>query len=253
MSGTRWVARRTPHLSCSGCSGAITALTCALYILCHPQHLHGKYALHPFLDRRLPIITDAIAVDMSFGTGAVKMTPAHDPNDYEVGMRHKLDFINILNDDGTLNANAGPEFEGMKRFHARRKVVDEMKKKGLYVGDAENPMSIPVCAKSGDFIESVMKPQWWVSQKSLAEKAIEVRFSLFFIALYACLVVLILRSITHLCSAPGLASSRSARRLRRASGTGGSKTSRTGAFPGNCGGDTALRRTLSRSKARSRT
>ncbi|TKA55374.1 hypothetical protein B0A53_02298 [Rhodotorula sp. CCFEE 5036] len=137
------------------------------------KHLHGKYALHPFLDRRLPIITDAIAVDMSFGTGAVKMTPAHDPNDYEVGMRHKLDFINILNDDGTLNANAGPEFEGMKRFHARRKVVDEMKKKGLYVGDAENPMSIPVCAKSGDFIESVMKPQWWVSQKSLAEKAIE--------------------------------------------------------------------------------
>lgn len=112
---------------------------------------------------------------MSFGTGAVKMTPAHDPNDYEVGMRHQLEFINILNDDGTLNSNAGPEFEGMKRFHARVKVVDDMKKKGLYVGDAENPMSIPVCAKSGDFIESVMKPQWWVSCKSLAEKAIEVR------------------------------------------------------------------------------
>ncbi|KAK4332340.1 Valine--tRNA ligase, mitochondrial [Rhodotorula toruloides] len=137
------------------------------------KHLHGKYALHPFLDRRLPIITDSIAVDMSFGTGAVKMTPAHDPNDYEVGMRHKLDFINILNDDGTLNANAGPEFEGMKRFHARKKVVEEMKKKGLYVGDAENPMSIPVCSKSGDFIESVMKPQWWVSCKALADKAIE--------------------------------------------------------------------------------
>lgn len=112
---------------------------------------------------------------MSFGTGAVKMTPAHDPNDYEVGMRHQLEFINILNDDGTLNSNAGPEFEGLKRFHARVKVVDEMKKKGLYVGDAENPMSIPVCAKSGDFIESVMKPQWWVSCKGLAEKAIEVR------------------------------------------------------------------------------
>lgn len=75
-----------------------------------PQHLHGKFALHPFLDRRIPIITDEIA-DMEFGTGAVKITPAHDPNDYEVGMRHKLDFINILNDDGTLNANAGPEFQ----------------------------------------------------------------------------------------------------------------------------------------------
>ncbi|BGP44765.1 valine--tRNA ligase [Rhodotorula kratochvilovae] len=137
------------------------------------KHLHGKFAIHPFLGRRIPIITDSIAVDMAFGTGAVKMTPAHDPNDYEVGMRHKLEFINILNDDGTLNANAGPEFEGLKRFHARVKVVEEMKKKGLYVGDAENPMSIPVCAKSGDFIESVMKPQWWVSCKGLAEKAIE--------------------------------------------------------------------------------
>ncbi|GAA5870175.1 hypothetical protein JCM1840_001583 [Sporobolomyces johnsonii] len=137
------------------------------------KHLHGKFAIHPFLGRRIPIITDAIAVDKEFGTGAVKMTPAHDPNDYEVGMRHKLEFINILNDDGTLNANAGPEFEGLKRFHARKKVIEEMKKKGLYVGDAENPMSIPVCAKSGDVIESVMKPQWWVSCKSLAEKAIE--------------------------------------------------------------------------------
>ncbi|GAA5988559.1 hypothetical protein JCM5350_004453 [Sporobolomyces pararoseus] len=147
-------------------------------IAVHPDderytHLHGKFAIHPFLGRRIPIITDSIAVDKEFGTGAVKMTPAHDPNDYEVGMRHKLEFINILNDDGTLNSNAGPEFEGMKRFHARKKVIEEMKKKGLYVGDAENPMQIPVCAKSGDVIESVMKPQWWVSQKTLAEKAIE--------------------------------------------------------------------------------
>jgi valyl-tRNA synthetase len=74
------------------------------------QHLHGKFAVHPFVDRRIPIVTDEIVVDMAFGTGAVKITPAHDPNDYEVGMRHNLDFINILNDDGTLNANAGPHF-----------------------------------------------------------------------------------------------------------------------------------------------
>lgn len=85
-------------------------------IAVHPDdsrysHLHGKFAKHPFLDRRIPIITDSEAVDMEFGTGAVKITPAHDPNDYEVGMRHKLEFINILNDNGTLNANAGPEFE----------------------------------------------------------------------------------------------------------------------------------------------
>ena len=85
-------------------------------IAVHPNdprytHLHGKFATHPFLDRRIPIITDDIIVDMEFGTGAVKITPAHDPNDYEVGMRHKLEFINILNDDGTFNANAGPKFQ----------------------------------------------------------------------------------------------------------------------------------------------
>lgn len=74
------------------------------------KHLHGKFAKHPFLDRKIPIITDDIIVDMEFGTGAVKITPAHDPNDYEVGMRHNLPFINILNDDGTLNENAGEKF-----------------------------------------------------------------------------------------------------------------------------------------------
>jgi valyl-tRNA synthetase len=76
-----------------------------------PQHLHGKFAVHPFADRRIPIVTDDIAVDMTLGTGAVKITPAHDAKDYDTGVRHKLEFINILNDDGTLNANAGPEFQ----------------------------------------------------------------------------------------------------------------------------------------------
>ena len=75
------------------------------------KHLHGKFAKHPFLDRKIPIITDDIIVDMEFGTGAVKITPAHDPNDYEVGMRHNLPFINILNDDGTLNENVGEKFK----------------------------------------------------------------------------------------------------------------------------------------------
>ncbi len=74
------------------------------------QHLHGKFAVHPFVNRRIPIVTDDVIVDMTFGTGAVKITPAHDPNDYDVGIRHKLDFINILNDDGTFNANAGLHF-----------------------------------------------------------------------------------------------------------------------------------------------
>jgi valyl-tRNA synthetase len=82
-----------------------------LCLLTQVQHLHGKFAVHPFLARRIPIVTDSIIVDMEFGTGAVKITPAHDTNDYEVGVRHKLEFINILNDDGTLNANAGEKFK----------------------------------------------------------------------------------------------------------------------------------------------
>ena len=79
-----------------------------LIIRTFPQHLHGKVAVHPFIPgRKIPIVTDSIAVDMEFGTGAVKITPAHDPNDYDVGIRHDLEFINILNDDGTLNENTG--------------------------------------------------------------------------------------------------------------------------------------------------
>jgi valyl-tRNA synthetase len=83
-------------------------------IAVHPDdprytHLHGKYAIHPFIpERKLLIVTDDILVDMGLGTGAVKITPAHDPNDFMCGERHNLEFINILNDDGTLNENAGP-------------------------------------------------------------------------------------------------------------------------------------------------
>jgi valyl-tRNA synthetase len=115
---------------------------------------------------------DDIAVDMSFGTGAVKMTPAHDFNDYEVGKRHNLEFINIMNDDGTFNENAGP-FKGMKRFHVRVAIVEELKKKGLFVGVKENPMVVPLCNKSGDIIEPIMKPQWWVNCKDMADEAIK--------------------------------------------------------------------------------
>lgn len=137
------------------------------------KHLHGRFAVHPFVDRRLPIVTDSIIVDMEFGTGAVKITPAHDGNDYEVGVRHNLPFINILNDDGTLNSNAGGKFQGMKRFHARVAVVQALKEDGLFVDTKDNPMQIPICSKSGDVIEPVLKPQWWVDCKPLAEEALK--------------------------------------------------------------------------------
>ncbi|KAJ1679950.1 valine--tRNA ligase, partial [Spiromyces aspiralis] len=136
------------------------------------KHLHGKYAVHPFCDRRIPIIVDDIIVDPEFGTGAVKITPAHDFNDYEVGKRHNLPCINILNEDGTFNENAGP-YAGQKRFHVRKAIIEDLKAKGLYVDCRDNSMTIPVCIKSGDIIEPLTKPQWWVKCDVLAKPALE--------------------------------------------------------------------------------
>ena len=136
------------------------------------KHLIGKAAKHPFVERRLPIIADDY-VDMEFGTGAVKMTPAHDPNDFKIGRKHNLDFINILTDSGLMNGSTG-SFEGMKRFDARYAVIAALKDKGLYVRDEDNAMSIPRCIKSKDVIEPIMKPQWWMKMKDgLAEPAIK--------------------------------------------------------------------------------
>ncbi|KAH7349379.1 valyl-tRNA synthetase [Plectosphaerella cucumerina] len=137
------------------------------------KHLIGKYAKHPFVDRRLKIVADAKFVDPEFGTGAVKLTPAHDPNDYQMGKNHGLEFINILNDDGTLNDNSG-QFKGQKRFDARYTVVEELTKLGLFVKKEPNPMKIPLCEKSKDVIEPIIKPQWWVQMKDMADAALKV-------------------------------------------------------------------------------
>ncbi|TYJ57165.1 hypothetical protein B9479_002080 [Cryptococcus floricola] len=146
-------------------------------IAVHPDdkrytHLHGKFAVHPFNGRRIPIITDAITVDMEFGTGAVKITPAHDPNDFECGLRNKLEFINLMNDDGTYNENAGP-YKGMKRFHIRNQIIIDLKEKGLFVEQNDNEMQIPICSRSGDVVEQIIKPQWWINCKPLAEDALK--------------------------------------------------------------------------------
>ncbi|KAF9050760.1 valine-tRNA ligase [Hymenopellis radicata] len=140
-----------------------------------PETMLGDTAIavHPDDARYKHLPETDTMVDMEFGTGAVKITPAHDPNDYEVGMRHKLEFINIMNDDGTFNANAGEKFKGMKRFHARVAVVKALQDAGLYIETKDNPMQIPICSKSGDVIEPILKPQWWVNCKPLAEEAIK--------------------------------------------------------------------------------
>lgn len=135
-------------------------------------HLVGKTAIHPFVEgRKLPIIADEY-VDMEFGTGAVKLTPAHDPNDFTLGQQHGLEFINILTDDGFMNENAGP-YKGQKRFDVRYTIQEDLKKKGLYVDKKDNAMKVPLCDKSKDIIEPLMKPQWWVRTKDLAGPALE--------------------------------------------------------------------------------
>ena len=146
-------------------------------IAVHPKderymHLVGKCAIHPFLERRIPIVADEYA-DPEKGTGAVKITPAHDFNDFEVGRRNGLEFINILNDNGTLNGKTG-DFQGVQRFDARYKIIEALKAKGLYVKWENNEMKVPRCQKSKDVIEPIMKPQWWLKMKDgLAPAAIE--------------------------------------------------------------------------------
>ncbi|XP_044258532.1 valine--tRNA ligase [Tribolium madens] len=142
----------------------------------HPEdarykHLHGKQVIHPFCDRKLPIVLDEF-VERDFGTGAVKITPAHDPNDYEVGKRHNLPFITIFDDKGYICGDYG-KFTGMKRFQARKAVIEELKQLGLYVETKNNPMVVPVCSRSKDIIEPMLKPQWYVKCDEMAAKAVE--------------------------------------------------------------------------------
>ncbi|GAM23020.1 hypothetical protein SAMD00019534_061950 [Acytostelium subglobosum LB1] len=134
------------------------------------KHLHGKFVTHPFLNRKLPIITDSILVDMAFGTGVVKITPAHDQNDYETGQRHKLPMINMFTDEGLINENGG-QFQGMKRFDARNAVVEALKEKGLYKGMKDNKMRLGICSRSKDILEPMIKPQWYVNCKDMADNA----------------------------------------------------------------------------------
>ncbi|XP_034193074.1 valyl-tRNA synthetase [Osmia lignaria lignaria] len=129
----------------------------------------GKYVQHPFCDRKLPIIADEF-VEMEFGTGAVKITPAHDPNDYEVGKRHNLPFITVFDDNGNIIGDYG-QFTGIKRFHARTHIITELTAKNLLVEIKDNPMVVPICSRSKDVIEPLMKPQWYIRCNEMAEKA----------------------------------------------------------------------------------
>lgn len=137
------------------------------------KHLHGKYLQHPFLDRRIPIITDGELVDMSFGTGAVKVTPAHDPNDYLCGKRNSLEFITILTEDGKITAANGGPFAGMMRYDARVAMEKALEEMGLLRGKEVNKMRLGICSRSGDIVEPMMTPQWYVNCNSMAKRAVD--------------------------------------------------------------------------------
>jgi valyl-tRNA synthetase len=134
--------------------------------------LHGKRVRHPFVDRTIPIVTDAILVDPKFGTGAVKVTPAHDFNDFATGKRHGLEEINILNLDGTMNASAGP-FAGLDRKEARRAVKKALAEKGLARGVKPHILTLPRCSRSGGVVEPMISTQWFLKMKVMADKALE--------------------------------------------------------------------------------
>ena len=135
-------------------------------------HLVGKELLLPFVNRHIPIIADEY-VDQSFGTGCVKITPAHDPNDFEMGQRHSLESIVVMNPDGTMNAGAG-HFVNMPRELARKQVVAELEAQGLLEKVEEHGHSVGHCSRCNTTVEPMVSKQWFVSMEPLAKPALEV-------------------------------------------------------------------------------
>ena len=131
----------------------------------------GRKVLLPIVNREIPIIADSY-VDMEFGTGVVKITPAHDPNDFEVGKRHNLPVINIMNDDATINKNGG-KFEGMDRYEARKAIVEELDKMGLLVRIEDYSHNVGTHDRCKTTIEPLVKEQWFVKMDELIKPAVE--------------------------------------------------------------------------------
>ncbi|MDY4095773.1 MAG: valine--tRNA ligase [Lachnospiraceae bacterium] len=134
-------------------------------------HLIGKTVMLPFTEREIPILADSY-VDMEFGTGVVKITPAHDPNDFEVGKRHNLPEINILNDDATINENGG-KFAGMDRYEARKAIVRELEEMGLLVKIEDHVHNVGTHDRCKTTIEPMIKQQWFVKMDELIKPAVE--------------------------------------------------------------------------------
>jgi valyl-tRNA synthetase len=142
----------------------------------HPEdarykHLIGGKVIIPLIDREIPIIADAELVDPAFGTGVVKVTPAHDHNDYATGQRHNLPMVNIFTDTAMVNENGG-KYQGLERFAARKQVLADLTELGLLVEEKPHKLSVPLSQRSGVPVEPRLSRQWYVKIKPMADKAI---------------------------------------------------------------------------------
>ncbi|MBC6435641.1 class I tRNA ligase family protein, partial [Nostoc sp. HG1] len=135
------------------------------------KHLIGKTVTLPILGREIPIIADEY-VDSEFGTGCVKITPAHDPNDFEMGKRHDLQFITVMNKDGTMNENAG-EFQGQDRFVARRNVVKRLEADEALVKVEAYRHTVPYSDRGKVPVEPMLSTQWFVKIRPMADRTLE--------------------------------------------------------------------------------
>ncbi|MHC0037459.1 valine--tRNA ligase [Pseudoneobacillus sp. C159] len=144
----------------------------------HPEderykHLIGKTVKLPIIGREIPIVADDY-VDMEFGSGAVKITPAHDPNDFEIGNRHNLERVLVMNEDGTMNANAG-QYQGMDRFQCRKQIVKDLQEQGVLFKIEEHLHSVGHSERSGAVVEPYLSTQWFVKMQPLADEAIALQ------------------------------------------------------------------------------
>ena len=136
------------------------------------RHLVGKTCILPIMNREIPIVADEY-VELGFGTGAVKMTPAHDPNDFEVGLRHNLETIRVIDDNGTINANGGP-YNGMDRYECRKQLVKDLEEQGYLVKTEEYSHNVGTCYRCKNDVEPLISAQWFVKMAPLAEEALRV-------------------------------------------------------------------------------
>jgi valyl-tRNA synthetase len=137
------------------------------------KHLIGEQIALPLTGRTIPIVADEY-VDAEFGTGAVKVTPAHDPNDYQIGERHNLEKLLVMNDDGTMNAAAGADFAGLDRFKAREKVVERFDELGLLERVEDYEISLPICERCKTIVEPILSEQWFVRMDEMRDMALEL-------------------------------------------------------------------------------